>query len=191
MPLKNTKANRSTLVKNTRTSCLGSLVTVRTQHTGVHTLTLTDFFFSLVHRKPSRFLKKQPRMQTAATQAHWFLSTGDFFSSECYLDRTLRWIFLILKKMILYHCLSWFPTVSYFWFSAKVLSSDSTIHTCFLVLFQIAEGMAYIEKKNYIHRDLRAANVLVSDKMMCKIADFGLARVIEDDEYSAREGKCC
>ncbi|XP_076828739.1 tyrosine-protein kinase Lyn-like isoform X2 [Brachyhypopomus gauderio] len=53
---------------------------------------------------------------------------------------------------------------------------------------QIAEGMAYIEKKSYIHRDLRAANVLVSECLLCKIADFGLARVIEDNEYSAKEG---
>lgn len=58
-----------------------------------------------------------------------------------------------------------------------------------LWLLQIAEGMAYIEEKKYIHRDLRAANVLVSESLLCKIADFGLARVIEDDEYSAREGK--
>lgn len=54
---------------------------------------------------------------------------------------------------------------------------------------EIAEGMAFIEQRNYIHRDLRAANILVSASLVCKIADFGLARVIEDNEYTAREGR--
>uniref|UniRef100_A0A3P9N1A1 Tyrosine-protein kinase n=1 Tax=Poecilia reticulata TaxID=8081 RepID=A0A3P9N1A1_POERE len=53
---------------------------------------------------------------------------------------------------------------------------------------QVADGMAFIERKNYIHRDLRAANILVSHELICKIADFGLARLIEDNEYTAREG---
>uniref|UniRef100_A0A4W4FCM5 Tyrosine-protein kinase n=1 Tax=Electrophorus electricus TaxID=8005 RepID=A0A4W4FCM5_ELEEL len=53
---------------------------------------------------------------------------------------------------------------------------------------QTAEGMAYIERRNYIHRDLRAANILVNKSLVCKIADFGLARIIEDNEYTAREG---
>lgn len=53
---------------------------------------------------------------------------------------------------------------------------------------QVADGMAFIEEKNYIHRDLRAANILVSHELICKIADFGLARLIEDNEYTAREG---
>lgn len=49
--------------------------------------------------------------------------------------------------------------------------------------------MAFIEEQNYIHRDLRAANILVSHSLSCKIADFGLARLIEDNEYTAREGR--
>lgn len=48
--------------------------------------------------------------------------------------------------------------------------------------------MAYIERMNYIHRDLRAANILVGENLVCKIADFGLARLIEDNEYTARQG---
>lgn len=48
--------------------------------------------------------------------------------------------------------------------------------------------MAFIERMNYIHRDLRAANILVADNLVCKIADFGLARLIEDNEYTARQG---
>ena len=57
------------------------------------------------------------------------------------------------------------------------------------VALQIADGMAFIERMNYIHRDLRAANILVGDNLVCKIADFGLARLIEDNEYTARQGK--
>ncbi|XP_018422046.1 PREDICTED: tyrosine-protein kinase Lck isoform X3 [Nanorana parkeri] len=53
---------------------------------------------------------------------------------------------------------------------------------------QVAEGMSFLERKNYIHRDLRGANILVSETLCCKIADFGLARIIEDNEYTAREG---
>ncbi|XP_011761541.1 tyrosine-protein kinase Lck isoform X1 [Macaca nemestrina] len=63
-----------------------------------------------------------------------------------------------------------------------------TINKLLDMAAQIAEGMAFIEERNYIHRDLRAANILVSDTLSCKIADFGLARLIEDNEYTAREG---
>lgn len=44
---------------------------------------------------------------------------------------------------------------------------------------QVADGMAYLEEQNSIHRDLAARNVLVGEDYTCKVADFGLARVIK------------
>lgn len=47
--------------------------------------------------------------------------------------------------------------------------------------FQVADGMSYLEEKNYIHCDLRAANILLSENYVCKVADFGLARLTMSD----------
>ena len=48
--------------------------------------------------------------------------------------------------------------------------------------------MAYLEEHSYIHRDLAARNILVGEGNSCKVADFGLARVIKEDIYSPKEG---
>lgn len=53
---------------------------------------------------------------------------------------------------------------------------------------QVASGMEYLESKLLIHRDLAARNVLIGDNNIAKICDFGLARVIEDNEYCPKQG---
>ncbi|KAM4736750.1 protein-tyrosine kinase 6-like [Anableps anableps] len=54
---------------------------------------------------------------------------------------------------------------------------------------QVADGMSYLEEQKSIHRDLAARNVLVGENYICKVADFGLARVIKEPIYISEDKK--
>nr|VDC95588.1 unnamed protein product [Brassica rapa] len=47
----------------------------------------------------------------------------------------------------------------------------------FKVAIDICKGMNYLHQNNIIHRDLKAANLLMDENEVVKVADFGVARV--------------
>ncbi|KAI9023658.1 kinase-like domain-containing protein [Phycomyces nitens] len=51
---------------------------------------------------------------------------------------------------------------------------------------QLLEGTAYLHFNKVLHRDMKAANLLINNDGILQIADFGLARGVEDDgrEYT-------
>lgn len=60
-----------------------------------------------------------------------------------------------------------------------VLSADQVK----FVFLQVVVGMAYLHKCRVVHRDVKPANILIEPaSLRVRIADFGLSRVLDDDE---------
>ena len=50
------------------------------------------------------------------------------------------------------------------------------------IAYQVAEGMRFLHSNGIVHRDLKTMNILLDDKDIAKIADFGLVGIIKEGE---------
>lgn len=121
------------------------------------------------------------------------MTTGEFLAEAAIMKRYRHPRLVALyavctKKPPIYIVTEYMKNGSLLDYMKKNGSKITFNHLIYFAL-QIAEGMSYLESNELVHRDLAARNVLIGENNSAKIADFGLARVINRDPLYQRQTK--
>lgn len=73
-----------------------------------------------------------------------------------------------------------------FWYAeARRSNIQFSWRTRFRICVGVAKGLAYLHeevKPHIVHRDIKASNILLARDLTPKISDFGLAKLLPDNE---------
>ncbi|MCX6068337.1 MAG: protein kinase [Chloroflexi bacterium] len=66
----------------------------------------------------------------------------------------------------------------------KPIAWDAAIH----LLLPVARGLAYAHQRNIIHRDVKPANILITESGEPMLSDFGIAKLLENEDAKTLTG---
>jgi serine/threonine protein kinase len=52
-------------------------------------------------------------------------------------------------------------------------------------LLQVGDALAYVHARGLVHRDIKPTNIMVDDRRVARLMDFGLVRTPSDDEHAS------
>lgn len=71
----------------------------------------------------------------------------------------------------------------------KLLRGDGRLSEAFVRRMgaQLLKALSYAHRRGIIHRDIKPSNILLTPEGTVKVADFGIARIIEEDDLAGGE----